>query len=322
MKHEKLKNILLWIKKNFFNVFGVVGVLGGFGLSLFYVPNWVDQLFIGRASVIHESIVNDVQEILFNNEKILTSDIESLIKGKELNNGSKYQYSVDELLVQVEDRFMSNKFIPLKKRTELVTEINQLRKGVKNVQPEKSFIFNKQMIVTWLLSAIGVIISIFGALSFIEKNKREREIKIDLNEVETEETEETDSFVESYSEFEKEIKEVFTSIGFTVEVEEPDHPGKPMSRPDFEVSLGRMHYLVECKKYTQLVGLKTIKQVKYQGMEHGKSSILISTTKLTSRASEELNKHNQDLPDLKIYSIIGSTQEKIKDQLLNIKKDL
>ncbi|WP_206602044.1 hypothetical protein, partial [Pseudomonas aeruginosa] len=60
--------------------------------------------------------MDDVQELLFDEKVIAIEDIDSFIRGKELKRGISYPYTSDELLLQVQERFMGNKFIPMEKR--------------------------------------------------------------------------------------------------------------------------------------------------------------------------------------------------------------
>lgn len=316
MIQNPINKIYSWSKKYFLNIFGVIGVLGTFYFSLFYVPDYVDYLLAERTSVIHESIVNDVQEFLFNNQELTVYDIQSLIKGKELSVGATYRYNVEELLVQVEDRFMSNKFIPLEKRKELVTTINNLRKNYKPPKQQKKTGTFWNNLGSWGLSGLGVLLSILGVISLSEKYKREQEIEADIEgELPIDENTEISETNVSSHEYEKMIKEICLEIGATIESEEPYHPGKPISRPDFEISINNHQFLIECKKYKKLVGLRTVNSFFHQAMEHGKPSILISSTNLTSRATEALKNFNEKFPDLHSFSIVGVQRETIKKQL-------
>jgi len=311
-----------WMKRNFWNLFGFIGVISSFYFSVFHVPSYVSDLLSGRTDVIHESIISDVQEIIFNGEKITIYDIESLVKGKELKVGGKYRYNIEELLVQVEDRFVSNKFIPLEKRKLLIQEINELRTKYSPHEEKKEKSIISTNIVPWFFSGLGALISFLGAISLIEKLKKDREIDEDLGEDQVDKSTEVDSLiVTSYLHFEKMIKEILLETG-SICGEEPNHPGKPVSRPDFIFSKNGTEYIVECKNYKKKVGLRTINNFLYMCMEHGKSGVFISSSSLTTRAKEAITYHNDKYDDLKVDFIVGSTKDFIKARLESILKDL
>ena len=132
-----LTNLAHWVLKNSWNLFGILGVLGTFYFSLFYVPDYVDQISSGKTNVIHERLVGDVQELFFYDQSVSANEIEALIKGKELSSKTEYPYSPDELLVQVQERFMGNKFIPIIKRKKLFETINEIRVSLPPIESLK-----------------------------------------------------------------------------------------------------------------------------------------------------------------------------------------
>ncbi len=84
-----MKNLFEWIIKNLWNLFGMLGVLGMFYFSLLHVPDYVKEITTGKVNVVHESLLDDVQELLFYDKDLSISDISSFIKGKELKLDGK-----------------------------------------------------------------------------------------------------------------------------------------------------------------------------------------------------------------------------------------
>ena len=97
MASDFLKKALSWAKENLWNIFSLVGVFATFYFSLIYVPDYVRQLGAGRSDVVHEGLVSDIQEVIFNKQEIKIADVQSFIRGKELSYGIAYPFNADEL---------------------------------------------------------------------------------------------------------------------------------------------------------------------------------------------------------------------------------
>ena len=74
-----MKSVFDWIIKNAWNIFGVIGVAGTFYFSLMHVPDYVKEITTGKVNVIHESLMDDVQELLFYEKSVSIEDIDSFI---------------------------------------------------------------------------------------------------------------------------------------------------------------------------------------------------------------------------------------------------
>ena len=318
-----IPKLLEWILKNFWNIFGVVGVIGTFYFSLFYVPDYIKQISTAKSVVIHESLMDDVQELIFYEQEVDIDDIETLIKGKELSNGANYPFSVNELLIQVQERFMANKFVPLDKRKILIEKIDSIREKSPTTEqkPETENAWTE--FLPWVISGIGVFFSLLGAISLFEKFKRDKEIEVDigsdLNENVVFHRVSSTPMFHVAVEYEKLIGRILEELGVKILSQEISGPDKPLTGPDYTVlTPNDGEFIVECKRYTKLVGLSTIRQFLYQTLEHGKKGIFVTASDLTKRSQEAVYRHNESNADMQVFIVQGTNKENLKTRLNTI----
>ncbi|MCW1937179.1 hypothetical protein OMD46_14190 [Pseudomonas sp. MDMC_285] len=82
MIRDFFSSIFAWAKSNLWNIFSLIGVVATFYFSLVYVPDYVRQIAAGRSDVVHEGLVSDIQEMMFNKEELSINDINSFIRGR------------------------------------------------------------------------------------------------------------------------------------------------------------------------------------------------------------------------------------------------
>jgi hypothetical protein len=312
-----------WVLKNFWNIFGVVGVLGTFYFSLFYVPDYIKQISTAKSVVIHESLMDDVQELIFYEQDVDVNDIETLIKGKELSNGANYPFSVSELLIQVQERFMANKFVPLDKRKSLIEKIDSIREKLPTIEQKPEIKNTWNNLLPWLMSGIGVFISLLGAISLFEKFKRDKEIEVDigseLNDNIIYHRVSSTPMIHVAVVYEKLIGRILKELGVKILDQEKSGPDKPVTGPDYTIrETNGGEFIVECKRYTKLVGLSTIRQFLYQTLEYGKNGIFVTASGLTKRSQEAVDRHNESNADMQVFIAQGTSKESLEAQLKKI----
>ena len=187
-----MKEFWNWIVKNFSNLFTVLGILLTLYFSVFYVPGYIKENENERNRSINTDLVETIQEIVYNNHILTEQKINSLIQGKELRYNTEYQYSIEELLIQTEDAFMSNKFIPLDQRIQIVNRLDSIKSSIKPVPKPveskattKSFIESKEYVSVLISIIIGILATMLGSFSFFSKLRKEKKQSIDI-EVEKE----------------------------------------------------------------------------------------------------------------------------------------
>ena len=282
-----------------------------FYFSLLHVPDYVKEITTGKVNIIHESLMDDIQEILFYEKELSIEGISSFIKGKELKRGVLYPYTTDELLVQVQERFMSNKFIPLEKREALLNKIQEIRS---TYSPPKTPIdkpYDWSNFISWLFSGLGVLIASLGATSIVKKLRTDKETEVDIISGDIATRNYHGSRVAAAFEYEKMVGEALTELNVMKPLEKT---GRDIGY-DFEASDGNNDYIVEVKMYRKMLGLSTARDFMYKVNQSGKGGVLVALSGATQRTKELINEHNEISENQKVHLIIGTSKSAVKKQL-------
>ncbi|ELD3423818.1 restriction endonuclease [Enterobacter hormaechei] len=309
-----MKSLIGWIIKNGWNLFSCVGVIATFYFSLIYVPGYVEEINSAKSTVTKESLVDNVQELLFYDKKLSINDVDSFIKGKTLEQNSSYPYTSDELLLQVQDRFMSNKFIPLEKRESLKETIKAIRSTYIKPTGPKENSFSYVTLMPALFSLLGTIAAAFGTLSLIKKIKIDKETEVDIVSSDISYQNNNSANTSLAFEFEKTVGEVLSELGVLVD-------SQNVSRDvgyDFEVKAKGRNYIVEVKYFRKLLGLGTARDFIYQVNSSGKGGILIVSSGVTERTRQFINEHNNLSDSQKVYLVIADAKQKLREKLQEI----
>lgn len=309
-----LRERVSWIIKNGWNLFSVVGVVGTFYFAIVYVPDYVKDISDGKVSVARESLASDVQEVLFYNKSLEVLDVNALIKAREIKLGFKYPYTAQDLLLEVQDRFVSNKFIPLDRRQELVSTINAIlsRSPVEPVRPPAGF--DWYTFISYMISVLVALAAALGWKSLINKIQVDRETVVDLacGEVFTNETTiaplvETKKYESLIAEILNELSVEFTQNAF------------PDRGHDFTIPGVSPPILIEVKAYKQLMGLGTVREICAGLTRSGWDGILIVASGLTKNAARYIDQFNL-MREEKIHIVTGRDKDTVKGQLAQILK--
>lgn len=296
--------------KNAWNLFGALGVGGTFYFSLMYVPDYVKDITTGKVNVIHESLMDDVQELIFYEKSISIEDVEMFIRGKELKQGISYRYTSEELLLQVQERFMGNKFIPLEKRESLLASINKLSSSYKPLSKPVKKGFDWVLIMPWLFSAFGVIIAGIGASSLTGKLKSDKETEADIISGDIIINHHGGSMSASAYEYEKMVGDALSELNVPHKSDSNEY--------DFIVNHQGKDVIVEAKKYHKLLGLGSARNFLNMILASDKGGVLVVSSGLTQRSKELILEHNQISDNQRIFLVTGDSKEKVKKQLSEI----
>lgn len=176
-----MKYLTIWVKNNLTHLFSIVGILLTIYFSVFYIPQYSEDIRLKRINSVNQDLINTIQELIYNNHVVAIGNIESLIKGKEIKENIIYPYTVEELLIQVQEDFLSNKFIPLNERKKLLDEIDILRLNIEKEEIPREFVekAKKQSFIQLIISMIGIVVSALGAYSLAGTAKKMKEDEID-----------------------------------------------------------------------------------------------------------------------------------------------
>ncbi|MDH5717309.1 MAG: restriction endonuclease [Spirochaetia bacterium] len=304
----------LFIKQNFSNIFTVVGILITLYFGIFYIPAYVEESKNEKILRMNDSLIEQIQEIIYNDNEIDEEFIKTLIKGHEMKYNISYPFTAKELLTQAQERFMTNRFIKLETRLIIFENIKNLKKSFGSDMFYRLEQAKKESMIDSFIIILSIIVSIlsgvFGIISVLFKAQRNKELEIDEN-ISKKENEIKNSVLNSID-FERSIQSLLDDLSINYKKE------RTMDRGfDFEIESNKRHYFLEIKLYQTPISITVIERI--IGMAHEKKGdlILITTSNLTKTAKNFIDKYNK-IHDCKFYSIESSDLEEIKEKLKKI----
>lgn len=310
--YQELKKGWQWALARFWNLFSVVGVIATFYFGLFYIPDYVKENLYSKSALAQEEIINEVGEKLFAGEEISVAEVESAIEQKEVFYKIDFPFSTKQTLLLISNDFSKNSYIPLEKRNNIRLKVQVLIDGIKKVRSKESNWWEfDYMIVASILFAL--LSGIIGFLSIIQKNKKDAEVEIELDE-ENIPFEEGTVSRRAY-EYSQMVGEVLREMNLTLNQELKATPQQPVYGPEFEVSTQNGSLLIETKAYRQKVGVSTMRGFLNMVRRSEKSGVLISTSTLTIRAKQLLQRHNESSSLATAHFISGVTKGDVKSGL-------
>lgn len=306
-----MKEFLSWIKDNLSHMFSLVGIILTVYFSIFYVPQYSEDIRLKRIEGINGELISTIQELVYNKHQINLHDIETLIKGKELRNNIEYPYTIDQLLVQVQETFLANRFIPLESRKELVEAIDSVRETIQPVASEDE---SKEDYIkfSWLslVAALGVIISMLGSFSLFSSAKKQREEEVEERVVAQKEI------------FQHRIKRAFALEEFVGKKLESIYGASNVEREgqsdigvDYLVRKdGKPKFAVEVKfTDTDLIPLRTINKIGAIAKNLGYPVVLVTNAALTKNAKHRFENLNSELEKSNLYVVSVDEIESIEE---------
>lgn len=310
-----LKTLFSWAIKYFWNLFSVIGVFATFYLGLFYVPDYVKEMTTGKINIIHESLMGDIQEILFYEKELSIEDVQSFIKSKELKLSVIYPYTPVEVLLQVQERFITNKFIPIEQREKLLKKISDLNKTFTppSIPPKNKFSF--LYLLPWFLSGIGLGFTTLGVVSIMRKLKIDQETEADVSSTEYYESSAAYGISTLSSiKFEQMVGEILEELNV---IDQSCQPQNEHSY-DFLAKKGNKEFIVEVKKFTKLLGVGTARDFLCKVNKFQRNGVLIVSSGVTDRTRQLFDEHNKTTDYQKVYLVMGESKASIKEQLEKI----
>lgn len=185
-----MKTFWNWIVQNLSHIFSVAGILLSLYFGIWYVPDWLAENQREKIINAQKNLEQSIKELVFADTICSYSEINILIKAKELEISESYPLQPNEILVKVQESFMQDRFLPLLKRKQLMSEIEIIKKQipVTNIKP-KIKESNKASIlgfVSIILTVISVTIGILSYyLRYIREKEKDEEIANQINESES-----------------------------------------------------------------------------------------------------------------------------------------
>jgi len=314
-----MKYLIEWLKKNTSTLFTFLGIVLTIYFSIFYIPAYVKEMREEKVNNINNTLIENVQELVYNKHRLSLDEIQSMIKGKELRYNITYPYSAKELLILTQERFLDNKFIPLSERTILISSIDSIKNQIASIDTSRISIAkisnSSSDIISIIVSLIGVILGIVGAFSAFIKLKKEKELDLEKNI--NDRSEEIENRIKNAFEYELMVEDILKTLGL-------DYSRIPHSirdyNYDFLISLNKQNYVVEIKYSSSKskMSAHTISKLAYASSENNAKGILITNVELTYSASEALIAHNTNYKE----STIFVARSESKEELINTFKKI
>ncbi len=309
---EEFKKGWQWALSRFWNIFSVVGVIATFYFGLFYIPDYAKENLYSKSALAQEEILEEVGERLFAGEEISTWEIESAIEQKEVFYKINFPFSTKQTLLLIRNSFSKNSYIPLEKRNEINLKLQSLIEDIKD-DPEKSKEWTEFNYSEWISVVLAIAFSLIGFLSIIQKNKKDAEVEIELDE-ENIPFEEGTVSRRGYD-YSQMVSEVLKELNLTMTKELKATPQQPVFGPEFEVSSSKGDMLIETKAYRQKVGVSTMRSFLYMLRKAEKPGVLVSSSTLTIRARQLLQLHNEKNFEAKAHFVSAITKSDVKSGL-------
>ncbi|ENC7033436.1 hypothetical protein ABK020_003573 [Vibrio cholerae] len=312
---ERIKLLKSWAISNFWNLFSFIGVVATLYLGFFYVPDYVEELGLNKQKLAHQELVADVQELLFYKQSITLADVDEIIKGKELVYAIKYKFTSPELLNQIQDNFLQNKFIPLDKRKELMVVIKELRSQYKEPSVPTATERDYSSWISLLIYVLTGVISTLALVSIVVKLKSDKETEVDISSsinISGDVIHYANTYQSAY-EFEAMVGQVIDDLEIDkLQVSKSDQ------HFNFLINVSGVECIVEVKAYSKLLGLGTAKEFVNIVNNANKIGILVAKSGLTKRAIDLINSHNELAESNRIYVVTGSTRNDIKKSMQTV----
>lgn len=176
---EAIRN---WHHKNLSTlsyVFGITGVILLLYFGVFSIPHHLKETTTEKMNNAQRDVEQSVKELIFSDTAANFMEIKFLIEAKEIRLNKAFPLSIPEVLTLAQQSFMEDRFLPLKKRKELVKELEDLKASVPKAleqSPKKrnqSF-WTPTRIGTLLSIIVSIAIALSGAYTLMLSYKKER----------------------------------------------------------------------------------------------------------------------------------------------------
>jgi hypothetical protein len=306
---EEIKKSWHWALGHFWNLFSIVGVIATFYFGLFYIPDYAKENLYSKSELAQEEIIHEVGEQLYSGKAVTIEEVKSAIEQKEIFYKMTFPFSVKQTLLLINNDFSKNDYISLEKRNEIKSKIQNIVNGIEETPAkEKALKYFDYLNIASIFLAITA--ALVGFLSIIQKNKKDAEVEIELDEENIPFEEGTVSH-RAY-EYSQMVGEAIKDLGLEILKEIKANQQQPVYGPEFEVSSNNGELLIETKAYRQKVGVNTVRGFLYILRQAKKPGILVSTSTLTFRAKQLLQQHNEKNIGFSAHFVTGVTKSDIK----------
>lgn len=311
-----MKTFLKYIIKNLSNIFGLFGIILTLYFGIFYVPSWLKEAQQEKTLNAQRNLEQSVKELIYSDSICNYSEISILIKAKEIELNKPFPLTPGEVLTKIQESFMQDRFLPLAKRKELISELENLKKQapkLTDIDLEKVKNDSVTTMFQWISITGSILAVIVGIFSFYLKFKTEKE-KDEEIENQTIESDIPINNIEFAFEFEKQILRVLKSYK-GIEIIRTSE--KQDFGFDFEFDFNKNKFFVEAKYLTRSkVGLSTFHNFlsRQKGLEG--TFLFVYNTDLTEMVKKRADSMNKlTFPNREIIFIKAENEIEFKREL-------
>ncbi len=291
----------------------IVGVLATlyFGVK---APDWLEGRNAERARNMNRELIETVEDLILNNQGVAVSQITSQIRGKGLRYDVPYPYSLEDLIVQVQEDIMETVFLPLEKKVQLIETLESLKA---DIPPEVVKEGRRKAPIPWVLNVISALlatlaaaVAAIGVSALVAKHKKEREAEVS-DRLETVKDEIADS-IRGEVEYELLTESVLRGLGLRF-----DKSTGRFEEYDFKIESDTGPLFVECKYRPPctLIYHPVVQQIVSTALMRHASYLLVTNATLTATASRMLDEHNAEHGECRIRLIRGSTEQELLENM-------
>ena len=312
---ESIRAFINWLGRNISVLFSLLGILVTIYFAVLYVPSYLKEARLEKIRNINSSLIDTIQDSLYNDQELQRSDIEALIHGKELKYSVSYPYSVDELLVQVEESFYANRFIPYEKRQAIIDKIKILRGQPNvNVSPTPNIALSRDfgsLFTTLGISVVTVLLMVLVVYSTYRAYNKERQLEVE--EAVNAQTDEIAESVKSGVDYERLVEAAIKDLGFDYEVATERDQGY-----DFVIRTSKGSLYVEAKYSSRArLSAAVVQVLPYLIGQLQANVALVTNVPPPPFAIDSIDRVNE-LNRFKVYVVVANTKQNITGELRKV----
>lgn len=308
-------------KKNIGNIISIIGTIATliFGIyGLFFVPDYVNDAKKEKQTLANKEIINDIKEIIYSNAKSDSHIVSTLKNGKELKYDITLQKTNKQILVETQEDFINDKFLPFKQRMALYSKIDSLKAITPNDDNfEEKKIENKvsENLIIYTLSIMSLLVSLL--LIFKLFFRRKQQINDELEKLFEKIQDINPEISNEFKSFEIIVAQTLSELGLDFE----DFTINPKDFAfDFLIKLKDKRIGIEIKSKLRL---DTLNEIKEQYDNSKLNALVIITNQIldfsTFNSLFDLT-HQKKLTGRKIHLITTNNIDKLKKELIEILK--
>lgn len=318
-----MRDIWNWAIKNLSHIFSLIGI----GLTIYLgvsAPSWWEDIKQERFLDARNDLQQSIKELVYSDSTCTIEEIVVLMEAKQLQLSQSYPYTVKEILTQVQDSFMQDRFLPLEDRRRLVNELKELKAAISpSTGPDKIYVRSHYIrwydIIPILSVVLPITLAFIGIRSIYLKRRAEKEKDQEIANIENQVAEPARrSPYNEAQNYEKQIIEIIR-----------DHPNvkdlqqaNPHDLFDAKFTYNNKQFFLEVKYLTRTsVGLASFNQ--FLNYSHGLEGYFwfVYNTDLTAMVKRRAAEENHWTKNKRLTLIKATTPEEFKLMLPKLLSD-